>query len=51
MNHEFVPSLGTDAADGGATSTSISNNTMKLANKLIAEKVDKNLLKYSLLSK
>ena len=41
MKHKFVPNLGTEAADGGATSTSISNNTMKLANKLIAEKVEK----------
>ena len=43
MKHEFLPNLGTDAADGGATSTSISNSTMKLANRLIAEKAVKKL--------
>ena len=50
MKHEIIPNLGTDAADGGATSTSISNNTMKLANKLIAEKVEKNIVSLNISS-
>ena len=37
MKHEFIPNLGIEAAVGGATSTSISNSIMKLANMLIAE--------------
>ena len=33
----YLHNLGTDAADGGAVSTKISSNTIKLANKLMAE--------------
>ena len=34
----LLPSLGTDALDGGAVSRSNSKRTIKLANRLIAEK-------------
>ena len=33
----YIPNLGTDAADGGATSTSMSKSTIKLAKILMAE--------------
>ncbi len=33
----LLPSLGTDDAVGGATSTKINVNTMKLPNRLVAE--------------